>query len=64
MIFRILNWFKRRENRKQRKRATVWLGHGLWPRPPPSQPSMEPNSRSTITGPSEKKKNKKNEVLH
>jgi hypothetical protein len=33
MIFRIPNWFKRKENRKERKRATVLLGHGLWPSP-------------------------------
>jgi hypothetical protein len=64
MIFRILNWFKRKENRKQRKRATVRLGHRLWPRPLPSQPSLEPNPRPAITGPSEKKKKKKNEVLY
>jgi ribonuclease I len=64
MIFRILNWFKRKENRKERKRATVWLGHGLWPRPLHSQPSLGPNSRPTTMGPREKKKKKKKKVLH
>jgi hypothetical protein len=59
MIFRILNWFKRKENIKERKRAIVRLGHGLWPRPLHSQPSLGPNPRPTATGPSENKRKRK-----
>jgi len=58
MIFRILNWFKRKENKKERKRATVRLSHGLCPRLR-SQPSQGPNPRPTTTGLSEKRKRKK-----
>jgi hypothetical protein len=53
MIFRIIGWFKKKE---KRKRATVRLGHGFWPSPQHSQPSLGPNPRSTTTGPSEKNK--------
>jgi hypothetical protein len=45
--------------KKQNKRATVWLGHGLWPRLLRSQPSLGPNPRSTTIGPSEKRKKRK-----
>jgi hypothetical protein len=62
MIFRIPNWFKRKENRKKRKRATVLLGHGLWPSPQCSQPNMD-----RIQGPPQqaqaKKRNNKKRIL-
>jgi hypothetical protein len=59
MIFRIPNWFKRKENIKERKRATVRLGHGLRPSPQRSQPNMD-----RIRGPPQQAQAKKEEFWH
>jgi hypothetical protein len=56
--FRILNWFKRKEN----QRATVRLGHGLWPRLLHSQPSLgrirDPPQQAQVKKRKKKKKKK------